>query len=103
MVLLVTIDSFVPVRSSNLTDRKESCSTVVHANVEFSGYSTNDQVQSAINEGRLKFVENPKMKLDEDLLQVNVNIVEIEGEKVLVRPSQAESTKGKKVIIREER
>jgi hypothetical protein len=43
------------------------------------------------------------MKLDEDLLQVNVNIVEIEGEKVLVRPSQAESTKGKKVIIREER
>uniref|UniRef100_UPI003D0A5EFC hypothetical protein n=1 Tax=Shewanella sp. TaxID=50422 RepID=UPI003D0A5EFC len=51
---LITIDGFVLVRSSNLTDPKESCSTAVHADVEFSGDSTNDQVQSAINEGRLK-------------------------------------------------
>jgi hypothetical protein len=43
------------------------------------------------------------MKLDEDLLQVNMNTVELEGKKVLVRPSQAELTKGKKVIIGEER
>ena len=43
------------------------------------------------------------MKLDEDPLQVNMNMVELEGKKVLVWPSQTESTEGKKVIIGEER
>jgi hypothetical protein len=43
------------------------------------------------------------MKLDEHPLQVNMNTVELEGKKVLVRPSQAESTNGKKVVIGEER
>jgi hypothetical protein len=43
------------------------------------------------------------MKLEKDPLQVNMNTVELEGKKVLVRPSQAKSTKGKKVIIEEER
>jgi hypothetical protein len=43
------------------------------------------------------------MKLDEDPLQVNMNTVELEGKKVLVWPSQAESTKGKEAIIGEER
>jgi hypothetical protein len=43
------------------------------------------------------------MNLDKDPLQVNLNTAELEGKKVLVQPSQAESTKGKKVIIREER
>jgi hypothetical protein len=43
------------------------------------------------------------MKLNEDSLQVNMNTVELKGKKVLVWPSQAESTKGKKVIIGEER
>jgi hypothetical protein len=43
------------------------------------------------------------MKLDEDLFQVNMNTVEIEGKKVLIRPSQAESAKGKKVVIGKER
>jgi hypothetical protein len=58
-------------------------------------YATNDcnvfcrQVQSAINEGQLKFVENPQMKL--------------EGKRVLVQPSQSESIKGKEVVIGEER
>jgi hypothetical protein len=47
------------------------------------------QVQSAINKGQLKFVESPQMKFD--------------GKKVLVQPSQAESTKGKEVVIGEER
>jgi hypothetical protein len=32
-----------------------------------------------------------------------MNIVELNGKKVLVRPSQAELTKGKEVIIGEER
>jgi hypothetical protein len=43
------------------------------------------------------------MKLDEDPPQVNMNMVELDGKKVLVQPSQAESTKGKDVIIGEER
>jgi hypothetical protein len=43
------------------------------------------------------------MKLDEDLFQVNMNTVEIKGKKVLIRPSQAESAKGKKVVIGKER
>jgi hypothetical protein len=43
------------------------------------------------------------MKLDEHPLQVNMNTVELEGKKVLVQTSQAESIDGKKVIIEEER
>jgi hypothetical protein len=57
------------------------------------------QVQSVINEGRLKFVESPQMKLDTDLFPANMNMAMLGGKKVLVWPSQAESTKGKKVII----
>jgi hypothetical protein len=80
----VTIDGFVPVRSSNHSDPKESCNREVHDDAEFSGDSTNDQVQSTINEGRLKFTENPQMKLNEDSSQVNMNTVEHEWKKVLV-------------------
>jgi hypothetical protein len=71
-------------------------------------HATNDcnifrrQVQSAINEGRLKLAESPQMKLDKDLFLANMNIVELDGKKVMVWPSQAESTKGKEVIIGEE-
>jgi hypothetical protein len=43
------------------------------------------------------------MKLDKDPFPANMNTVELDGKKVLVRPSQAESTKGKEVIIGEER
>jgi hypothetical protein len=39
------------------------------------------------------------MKPDKDLFSVNMNMVEVDGKKVLVQPSQAESTKGKEVII----
>jgi hypothetical protein len=46
----VTIDGFIPIRSSNFTDLEESSNIVVHADAKFSGGSTNDQVQSAINE-----------------------------------------------------
>jgi hypothetical protein len=41
----ITIDGFILVRSSNLVDLEESCITMVHANAEFPGDSTNDQVQ----------------------------------------------------------
>jgi co-chaperonin GroES (HSP10) len=43
------------------------------------------------------------MNLDKDLFPANKNMIKINGKKVLVRPSQAESTKGKEVIIEEER
>jgi hypothetical protein len=42
------------------------------------------------------------MKLDKDSFSVNMNMVELDGKKFLVRPSRAESTKGKEVIIGEE-
>jgi hypothetical protein len=61
------------------------------------------QVQSAINEGRLKFIESPQMKLDKDTFPTNMNMVELEGKKVLVQSSQVKMTKGKEVIIGEER
>jgi hypothetical protein len=43
------------------------------------------------------------MKLNKDPFLANMNTVELDGKKVLVRPSQAESTKGKEVVIGEER
>jgi hypothetical protein len=43
------------------------------------------------------------MKLDKDLFLANMNMVELNGKKVLVQPSQAKSTKGKDVVIGEER
>jgi hypothetical protein len=42
------------------------------------------------------------MKLDKDLFLTNMNMVELEGKKVLVWSSQAEKTKGREVIIGEE-
>jgi hypothetical protein len=72
-------------------------------------HATNDcnifcrRVQSDIKEGRLKFAESPQMKLDKYMFLANINMVELDGKKVLVRPSQTESTKGKEVIIGEER
>jgi hypothetical protein len=43
------------------------------------------------------------MKLNKDLFSANMNMVELDGKKVLVQPSHAELTKGKDVIIGEER
>jgi hypothetical protein len=43
------------------------------------------------------------MKLDRDLFLGNMNVVELDGKKVLVWPSQAESTKGQEVVIGGER
>jgi hypothetical protein len=42
------------------------------------------------------------MKLDKDLFPANMSTVELDGKKVLIRPSQAKLTKGKEVIIGEE-
>jgi hypothetical protein len=43
------------------------------------------------------------MKLDKDPFLVNRNMVELDEKKVLVRPSLAESTKDKELVIGEER
>jgi hypothetical protein len=43
------------------------------------------------------------MKLTKDSFPTNMNMIELDGKKVLVQPSQTESTKGKEVIIGEER
>jgi hypothetical protein len=43
------------------------------------------------------------MKLDKGPFSMNMNMVELEGKKVLVQPSLAKTTKGKEVIIGEER
>jgi hypothetical protein len=42
------------------------------------------------------------MKLDKDMFPVNMNMVELKEKKVLIRPSHAETTKGKEVAIGEE-
>ena len=56
------------------------------------------QIQSAINEGRLV---TPNMQVDQNPFPVHV--FELKNPKVLVRLSQAESTKGKNVVIGDER
>jgi hypothetical protein len=43
------------------------------------------------------------MKLTKDSFPTNMNMAEFDGKNVLVQPSQTESTKGKEVIIGEER
>jgi hypothetical protein len=43
------------------------------------------------------------MKFDKDSFSTNMNMVELDGKKILVLPSQVESTKGKEVVIGEER
>jgi hypothetical protein len=56
----------------------------------------------AINEGRLKFLENPQMKLNKNPFLMNMNMVKLEGKKILVPPSHAKMTNGKEVVIGEE-
>ena len=67
-------------------------------------HATNDcnvfrrQIQSAVNEGRLVV---PQMQIDNNPFPVHN--VDLQNTKVLIRPSQAESTKGKNVVICEPR
>jgi hypothetical protein len=51
----------------------------------------------------IEICRKPQMKFDKDSFLVNMNKVEIDGKKVLVQPNLAKSTKGKEVVIREER
>jgi hypothetical protein len=65
-------------------------------------HATNDcnvfcrQIQSAINEGRLMLHE---MQVDKQHFPINT--MELQQPKVLVRPHQAEATKGKNVMVGE--
>jgi hypothetical protein len=65
-------------------------------------HATNDcnvfrhQIQSAINEGRLMLHE---MLVDKQPFPINT--MELQQPKVLVRPHQAEATKGKSVMVGE--
>src|SRR6185312_518295 len=67
-------------------------------------HATNDcnvfrrQIQSAVNEGRLVV---PQMQIDNNHFPVHA--VEIQNPKILIRPNQAKSTKGKNVVIDEQR
>ena len=68
-------------------------------------HATNDcnvlrrKIQSAIDEGRLI---PPTMQIDQNSFPMHMHVIELKNPKVLIRPSQAESTKGKNVIIGEE-
>jgi hypothetical protein len=55
------------------------------------------QVQSAINDDRLTLGDGGKMKLDMDLFPVVM--VELEQKEILVRTDQAETTKGRNVVV----
>jgi hypothetical protein len=50
----------------------------------------------------IEIYKKSQMKLDKDSFLANMNMIELDG-KILVRPSQAESTKGKEIVIGEER
>jgi hypothetical protein len=51
----------------------------------------------AINDSRLTLGDGGKMKLDMDLFPVSM--VELEQKKILVRTDQAETTKGRNVVV----
>jgi hypothetical protein len=62
------------------------------------------QLQSAIDEGRLKFRDHLDIGGHTSPSQIlPKGVIHLEGKKILVWPSQAETTKGKNVIIGESR
>ena len=69
-------------------------------------HATNDynvlwkQIQSAVNEGRIIV---PQMKVDQNPIPTHTYMLELSNPKVLIRPNQAESAKGKNIIIGEKR
>jgi hypothetical protein len=71
-------------------------------------HNTNDcnyfhrQVQLVLNDSRLTLGDGQKMKLDTDPFPVNVNLINIEEKRVLVHTRQADTTRGKNVIMSDE-
>ena len=68
-------------------------------------HATNDcnvlrrKIQSAIDEGQLI---SPIMQIDQNPFSMHTHVLELKNSKILIRPSQTESTKEKNVIIGEE-
>jgi hypothetical protein len=61
-------------------------------------------LQSASDEGRLKFRDHLDTEGHTSHSQIlPKDVISLEGKKILVRPSQAETTKGKNVIVGESR
>jgi hypothetical protein len=61
-------------------------------------------MQCAIDEGRLKYRDHLNIEGHTSHSQILVKgVINLEGKKILVRPSQVETTKGKNVIIGESR
>jgi hypothetical protein len=54
-------------------------------------------MQSAIDDGRLTLGDGGKMKLDTDPFPISM--VELEPTKILVHTDQAETTKGRNVVV----
>ena len=69
-------------------------------------HATNDcnilrrQIQSAVNEGRIIV---PQMNVDQNPFPTHTHMFELSNPKVLIWPNQAESMRGKNIIIGEER
>ena len=69
-------------------------------------HGTNDcnvlqrQIQSAVNEGRIIV---PQMKVDQNPFPTHTHMLELNNPKVSIWPNQAESAKGKNIIVGEER
>jgi hypothetical protein len=60
------------------------------------------QVQSALNDGQLTLGSGHKMKLDTDPFPTNVNMINFEEKRVIVHTSQADTTRGKNIIMSNE-
>jgi hypothetical protein len=60
------------------------------------------QVQVALNDGQLMLGDSHRMKLDTDPFPANVNTINFTKVKVLVLPEQADSTRGKNIIVLDE-
>jgi len=70
--------------------------TFSHATNDCNGFRR--QIQLAINEGRLVI---SRMQIDQN--PFSIHTLELSNPKVLIRPHQAESAKGKNVVVGEER
>jgi hypothetical protein len=68
-------------------------------------HNTNDcnyfrqQVQSFVNDSRLILGDGHKMRLDTDTFPAIVNMINFKEKRILVRTTQANTTKGKNVIV----
>jgi hypothetical protein len=95
-VIQLTEGHVIP--SADILEKKTHCKchdSYTHTTNECNYFRR--QVQSAINDGRLTLGDGGKMKLDTNSFPISM--VELEHKKILVCMDQAETAKGKNVII----